>query len=257
MKQKNKYLSAVALVIYLIANSSWSQDKGDGSSKKANFSFGIAYTSGASVYVGSKSKSRLVPYLSYESEKIRINLQEGLTYKTLKRPNYSLDVSFAPNFRPYKSVDSVALSEMRRDMTLDGSVSASYEIARGLDAKLETGTELTKKFNGQKVDLSLSQFIPLFGIPVIFKGGATWYDKNRAQYFYGVYENEATVERPTYDVGSIVIPYLSVNAFYSLKGNMTIFANLNTKIFPLKISNSPIVDTTSSLGMVVGIGYTF
>jgi hypothetical protein len=41
----------------------------------AKFSIGITFINGASIYSSESSKSRLIPYLSYESKKIRVSVQ--------------------------------------------------------------------------------------------------------------------------------------------------------------------------------------
>ena len=171
--------------------------------------------------------------------------------------DYSIEVTLLPNFQPYKSSDSTSLDGMDRALTVDGLMSFSYSLERGLDLNLETATELSNQFKGHMADLAVSQFIPIFGIPCVLKGGAKWYDQNRAQYFYGVEEDEERIGRLAYEVGSIVIPYYSVNFFYNLDLDTTLFANLNTNFLPSKVFNSPIVDKESSTNLVLGIGYTF
>ena len=105
--------------------------------------------------------------------------------------------------------------------------------------------------------MSLSQFIPILGIPIIVKGGAKWYDANRANYFYGVYDTEATLERPPYGTRSVVLTYVSLNAFYNVRPNVNAFVSVNTKVLPSLVVNSPIIDQKTSASMIFGLGYQF
>ena len=84
-------------------------------------------------------------------------MQNGFTYKIINDQTTKFNVSLAPNFKPYSKNDSNDLSGMERNMYVDGLVSISRELSRGLSAKLDVGTELTGTFNGSTAKMSLSQ----------------------------------------------------------------------------------------------------
>ena len=227
------------------------------SQSDSHFSIGFAYINGDSIYSDGETKSRLVPYLSFESERIRVSVQEGLTYQLITKSDLSFDVSLSPNFKPYESQDAPSLVGMKREMTIDGSISSSYKVTRGLTAKIKLTTEVTNEFKGTGADVSISQFIPISGIPVIFKAGSSWYDENRAEYFYGVYESEATDLREQYDPGPVLIPYLAISSFYTLSPKANLFGTVSSTMFPDKIASSPVVEKELSVNVVIGMGYKF
>jgi outer membrane protein len=146
---------------------------------------------------------------------------------------------------------------MKRNMTFDGSISSSFELARGLTAKIKILTEVTNEFNGAASDLSISQFIPISGVPMILKAGSLWNDKNRSKYFYGVYESEARDLREQYDPGTVFMPYFALSSFYTLTSKTNLFATINATVLPDKIARSPIVEKDLSINVVVGMGYSF
>ena len=78
-----------------------------------------------------------MPSLSYETDKININVQNGLTYKIINDQTTKFNVSLAPNFKPYSKDDSNDLIGMERNMYIDGLISVSRELSRGLSAKLD------------------------------------------------------------------------------------------------------------------------
>ena len=254
---KNRFKCCQITLMIFFATTVWGQEQTAGHGNNSHFSIGMAFVSSDPVYINTNRSARLIPFLSFESTNLRFNLREGATYKAIMEKDYSIEVTLLPNFQPYKSSDSISLDGMDRALTLDGSMSFSYSFKTGLDVNLETATELTNQFEGHMADLSLSQFIPIFGIPCVLKGGAKWSDQNRAQYFYGVEDDEERIGRLAYEVGSIIIPYYSVNFFYSLDSDTTLFANLNSKFLPSKVFNSPIVVKESSTNLVLGIGYSF
>ena len=146
---------------------------------------------------------------------------------------------------------------MTRDMYFDGALNASYEISRGLSAQFKLGTELTNKFNGNFLDLSLSQFIPMAGQPIILKAGAAWYSSERANYLYGVNASEANGLRAKYAPQSVLLPYIFVNKIYSLTKQTSLFANVNIKFLPSKVVNSPIINGNASVSSILGLNYSF
>ena len=223
----------------------------------SNFLGSLVYVSSASIYANIGSKSRTMPSLGYESENIRVSVQEGLTYKLLDRSKSTMDISISPNFNPYDSSDSPDLSGMKRKMYFDGSVETSYKLNRGLTARFKFMMELSSEFNGNAADLSLSQYIPVSGVPVIVRAGSKWHDRNWAEYIYGVYSSEATGLRSQYAPGNVFVPYLGLNTVYNLTDQMSLFASINANFLPSKVKASPIVSKQNSTSFIIGLGYKF
>ena len=225
--------------------------------EKSKFSVGLTYVGAASVYKNVNNVSAVMPSISYESGNLSISYQEGLAYQFFDGEKVKMSASVAPRNRPYNSSRSSDLTGMTRELYYDGALKVSYEISRGLNAKFKFATEVTDKFNGSLADISLSQFIPILGQPVIFQGGAKWYDSNRANYLYGVKANEATVQRVKYEPGSVTTPYVSISTFYPLTKNTSLFANVNSSFLPSNAVDSPIVEDKNYLFTVLGINYNF
>jgi outer membrane protein len=225
--------------------------------EKAQVSIGLAYIGSDLIYANVPFKSSIMPAISYKSDTLNISFQQGAAYKLINDETLTISAAIIPRFRPYKSTDSADLSGMTRDMYFDGALNASYKISRGLRAQFKLGTELTNKFNGNFLDLSLSQFIPMAGQPIILKVGATWYSSARANYLYGVNTSEANGQRAEYAPQSVLLPYISVNKIYSLTKQTSLFANVNIKFFPSKVVDSPIINGNASVSSVVGLNYSF
>jgi MipA family protein len=225
--------------------------------EEANFSTGLIYISSGTVYSNAGSKSRVMPSLSYERENISVGFREGISYKILNGSASSFTISVTPKFKPYDSSDSVDLSGLKRNMYFDGSASASYTINRGLTAKFKYSMELMNEFNGNSANLSLSQFIPVAGIPVIVRAGSKWYDSNRSEYLYGVYSAETTSLRPRYAPGNVFVPYLDLNTFYKITESISVFANISANFLPAVVKNSPIVIDKNAISFILGLGYKF
>ena len=243
-------IAGFAVAIASIATTSIAQDS-------AQLSVGMAYISSASPYQGVASSSRVMPSVSFESGDLKLSVQDGISYRVFAVGENQIRVNLAPNFQPYKSSDSSTLSAMDRDMSVDGAVAGSFEIARGSTLRLKASTDLSNKFNGHLVDVSFSQFIPLGGIPTIFSLGSKWYDSKRSQYDYGVYASEVVAGRAEYAPGAVAVTYLSVNSFMNVTDNISAFVNISANLLPKEITNSPIVSQESTVSTVVGLSYSF
>jgi outer membrane scaffolding protein for murein synthesis (MipA/OmpV family) len=249
LPMKAVFSSLTCLVMIVLSPySSWAEDSG-------KFSVGIAYINGSSIYSNTKASRIIMPSLSYETDKISANVQNGFTYKIISNQSTKLNVSLAPNFKPYNSNDSNDLIGMKRNMYIDGLISVSRELSRGLSVKLNVATELTDRFNGSAANVSLSQFIPINSVPFIFSIGSSWYDQKRANYLYGVYSTEATGQRAKYELSNVFVPYISINTFYSISENTRFFAGLNANFLSNEITNSPIVSKKNKMSVIMGLTY--
>ena len=244
------FFTSFVLVFLGIGNIGLAQDK-------AEFSAGMAFINSASAYKGVGSTSRVMPSISYENGRLKLGVQDGISYMVSASDTNEFRVSLAPNFQPYESSDSTSLAGMDRDMGLDGSMSGTFEIVRGSTLKLKAATDLRDSSNGHLVDLSFRQFIPLGSIPAIFSLGGKWYDSKRAQYDFGVYASEAISGRAEYEPGAVAVTYISLNAFMNVTENMSAFVNISANFLPNKVVNSPIVEKDSTLSTIIGVSYSF
>ena len=237
-------------ITIVLPHLSWAEES-------SKFSVGLAYINGSSIYSNTKTSRIIMPSLSFETDKININVQNGFTYKIINDQSTKFNVSLTPNFKPYSSNDSTDLIGMERNMYVDGLISVSRELSRGLSAKLVVGTELTGRFNGSTANITLSQFIPINSVPFIFSLGSRWDDQKRANYRYGVYSTEATELRSNYELNSVFIPYISINSFYKTSNNTRFFAGLNANFLSSDITNSPIVSKKNKMSVIMGLTYNF
>ena len=221
------------------------------------FSVGTVIMSSNSIYEGVKTATRVYPNISYKSGPLELDLAQGITYSFDNILEDPVRISLRPSFRPYSDNDSAALAGMNRDMSADVVVATKFNLLRGTDINVKLGTELTGKYNGHMADVSLSQFIPLFGRPFIIEGGARIYDSKRSNYFYGVYASEQTASRAAYSMDTTITPYVSVSTFFSISERVSGFASFNMGFLPDEIENSPIVSESRGSSLLAGVAYKF
>lgn len=220
-------------------------------------SVGAVIMSSNSIYAGADSVARVYPNVSYKSGPLEIGLADGIKYSFDNILAEPVTINLRPNFGPYSDDDSAELAGMKRDMTADIVIGTKFELMRGTHINVKLGTEVTGKFNGHMADVSLSQFIPLFGKPVVIQGGARLYDSKRSNYFYGVYAAEQTNTRAAYSMDTTVTPYLSASTFFSITERTDGFIRFNMDFTPDNVLNSPIVTRKTNASVLAGIAYRF
>ena len=244
-------------IIALVATALVSFASAGHTAEKSKLTVGLVAVAGSSIYLNGKSRSALMPSISYKTETVTISFEKGLSYKFFDDGKATVSGAVAPRLRPYRSSYSADLSGMKRTNFYDGKLNASYKISRVLTTRFEIATELTNKFNGTAANLSLSQFIPVWRQPFILTAGVKWYDSNRSNYFYGVNSNEVSGARTQYSPGSSTLPYIAINTFYPLTKRTNLFANVNVNFLPNNVVNSPIVTKKSSASLLLGLNYQF
>ena len=221
------------------------------------YSTGAAYIFGESVYDGKGSTALLAPSFSYEDGPLKIGLPEGISYQIYETKNMKFSTSLKPSFAPYKPNDASILNGMKRHETIDLNLSSSFDIARGSTLKFSFGSELTNQHNGDIINISYHQFIPVRGFPVILSAGSRWQDSQRSRYFYGVYDSEDRSGRLKYIPGDSSIYFVSLNSFYNITDSLGLFGNLSAEFLPSELADSPIVGKKTSFNTVLGFGYSF
>ena len=225
--------------------------------KADKYSIGAAYIFGESVYEGTESIALLAPSLSYEDGPLKIGLPEGISYQIYQIKNIKFSTFLNPIFAPYDPNDASILNGMTRNETIGLNLSSSFDIARGSSLKFSFGSELSNQHNGDIINISYQQFIPVAGFPVILSVGSRWQDSKRSRYFYGVYSSEARSDRIDYAPGNSNIYFASLNSFYNITDSVGLIGNLSVDFLPPELMDSPIIGRKISFNTVFGLGYNF
>ena len=181
----------------------------------------------------------------------------GRIHKFLSDYNLTASIAMKPRMAPYSDGDTDLLTGMKRNSSLDLSVTGTMNIARGTTLILEAATEVTGEHNGQELDFSVRQFVPGFGTPVFLTAGVKRQNANLASFLYGVEASEEVATRRTYSTGTVLLPYISANTIYGLSDSISLFGNTGLTIYPKKVLNSPIINERTSLNLIGGLAFTF
>lgn len=222
----------------------------------SGFSIGLGAVAAKTPYDSSFS-TRIIPYFRYQSQNLTIGGTEGVSYKFLSDYNLTASIAMKPRMAPYSDGDTDLLTGMKRNSSLDLSVTGTMNIARGTSFIIEAATEVTGEHNGQELDFSVRQFVPGFGTPVFLTAGVKRQNANLASFLYGVEASEEVATRRTYSTGTVLLPYISANTIYGLSDSISLFGNTGLTIYPKKVLNSPIINERTSLNLIGGLAFTF
>lgn len=83
--------------------------------------------------------------------------------------------------------------------------------------------------------------------------GATWLSEDRADYYYGILDEEVARGIRNYRPGSVVIPEVGVDLRYSLADRWVLISGLKYRALPGKVEDSPLLDSGQSLRLFIGV----
>ncbi len=222
-----------------------------------DFSFAImpvAY-SAQSIYDGGKDNNGFFPLPELRWKNMFIaNGQIGAT--VLKYKNLSLDVGVGGDYMgDTDRGDSKKLKDMKDlDTVITANIDLSYESKLG-NANLGYAQDISNKHKGYSLTAGYSynmKFGRFFVEPSV---SVTYASDDVADYYYGVSNEDVTVDRALYKIDSTVNYEASLMAGYVINENSMIMAFASITKYDKDIKNSPIVSDDKA--MAYGLGYRY
>jgi len=171
--------------------------------------------------------------------------------------SWGFSITAQPRTYGYTADDSSALSGMdERKNTFEGGLafSASYK-----DSYIETMllTDLFERYDswifktevGSKYTLGKVKFYPSFI--------AIYQSADFVNYYYGVKETEARINRPQYTPGAGFQFGAQTYISYPLTKKLSVFVNLRADVLPKTAQDSPLIDTPFIYSGLASLIYTF
>jgi outer membrane protein len=118
-------------------------------------------------------------------------------------------------------------------------------------------TDILGRSNGQVVSATAVTGAPLGKFLVLVGAGPTWYSQRRADYYYGVREEEALPGRPAYQPGATFNFDLNVTVHWTPSDRWSLFVLINREALGSGIESSPIVGRKSAVAAVTSLTYSF
>ncbi len=228
----------------------------------AGLGFGIR--GGTSPYVGIDNVSSmendndtdLVPLYLYEG-KFLFSHGTSAGVHVVNTDRFGVDLLAKYRFDRLESDADIFFAGLDdREQTIDGGLSLSLKGAWGklsatwvadlLDNHNGSEVDLTYRYTRQPGRWSLSPFISY-----------VHQDQDLTNYYYGVSNQEAAIDRPAYRTDSAEFWRAGINSSYQWSKRMLLFANVAFESVPDTVVDSPLVDEDHLTSAMVGLAYMF
>lgn len=223
------------------------------------FSLGVNAGAGVSVYRGVGTEYIAFPLINYDNNVIYIDGTEA-GYYLFKTPHQEFTVNLNyidTSLDPGDSSDRRIKRLDRRRSTVMAGVTYTFRSDWGEIQAQILGDTLSRN-KGFSADLRYTaqfQTGPLTYVPSI---GATWYNSDYNNYYYGVSGNESRRSGLRhYDSGSGVNPYVELLVNYAATKNWNVFVSGRYEHLNSTIKDSPIVNKSGEASFHTGISYKF
>lgn len=220
------------------------------------FSFGVGASVSSNPYIGEDTDARAVPILRYQGDGWRLGT-DGAGVDLYRTAPLGVEAILSPRFSALDDPDSDELDGIDREITLDGGLSFTYDLGERTAVSATLLQELTGEHDGQEVDLSVSTGLSLGRVPLSLAGGMSWKSEGLGSYLFGVEDDEATADRPEYQLDGSVTPYLSLSSGYALSDVARLVGSVKVEFLPDEVTDSPIIEDDTVTSGFVGVQLSF
>jgi len=227
-----------------------------GANLKRRNTGGITTSTTTRPYVGIGTQTALLPYLGFSAGNFYIR---GLTagYTVVNKSVYSIDILATPRFLGYSSDDSEQLQALEStNYSIHGGLSLSFS-ADKLQFNTQLVTDLLNESNGTEVVTSVTRTFSYNNVSLSPAIGFNWQDANLVDHYYGVQASSDTQSIRAYAAESVVNAQVSLTAGYSISDSVSTVGTALLERYGDAISDSPLVENTTSTAITIGILYSF
>jgi MipA family protein len=223
---------------------------------------GLGAVASDNPYAGRRARYRPFPLITYDGDRLFF---EGITAGVHLLDTSALELDFiveanldgmdAEDFGARElaanSIDR-ALLEDRKD-SADAGFDVSFDSGYG-EVKLQALADVLDASGGYEVSASYGYPLALSRRLVLTPSvGAKWLSADRADYYYGILDEEIARGVRNYRPGSVVIPEVGLDLQYSLADRWVLLGNLKYRELPSKVEDSPLLDSGQSIRFFIGV----
>lgn len=254
MKANAIALGSFLLAVAAVAPASQAQQQSQ--SKKADGFVGGGILFVSTPHTGVDPKAYLVPLFGYEGERFYLRGIFG-GYRLFKGERWSLGPVLRPRFEGYDAQDSAALVGMQdRDWSLDAGAEWSWLADWGLIG-VSLVTDVLGRHHGQELELSYTARFSGAGFEFIPSAALRWRTDHLVDYYYGVRAEEATAGRPAYEGDDTITPAVRLAVRRKLSSKWSVLGAAQYEWLGSEITDSPIVEDSSTVSLMLGLTYAF
>jgi len=207
-------------------------------------------------YVDVGTEVNAVPVVFYQSEDVYL-LGPNFGYNMFDYAGLEFSLVGQYRFDGFKEEDEEIFRGMEeRSGSLDLGFSIGYDSDYG-NLSFEYVTDVTSEHEGNEMSLSYSlpYRFDTYEITPFIK--ANRMSDDLVDYYYGVRANEVTQSRAFYQADASTNFEVGVNSRWQMGKHHNFIGNLSYQSFGAEIKDSPLVDKSGGLQLVVGYMYVF
>jgi outer membrane protein len=228
----------------------------------SHWGLGLGAIASDNPYAGRDPRYTPFPLITYDSERLffagitaGVHLLDtsALEIDLIAEPNFDgIDAEdFGARELAQNGIDRALLSD-RKD-SADVGFDVSFEGGYG-ELKFQALADVLDASGGYEVNASYGYPFALGERLVLTPSvGAKWLSSDRADYSYGILDEEIARGVSRYRVGAVVIPEAGIDLQYRFDDRWLLLGNLKYRALPGKVEDSPLLDSGQSLRLFFGV----
>lgn len=228
----------------------------------SQWGLGLGAVASDNPYAGRGTRYTPFPLITYDSTRLFF---QGITagVHLLDTSGLQIDLIVAPNFDGIDAEDfgaaELARNGVDRDLLEDreDSADAGFDVSftgRYGELKFQALADVLDASGGYEASVSYGYPVQLGKNMVLTPGiGAKWLSEDRADYYYGILDEEVARGVRNYRPGSVVIPEVGVDLQYSFADRWVLMSGLEYRALPSKVEDSPLLDSGQSFRLFIGV----
>jgi outer membrane protein len=250
-------LAAAAAAVPAMAQTAGAADDAAAQNSSAShWGLGLAASVERSPYRDYGNKTRVLPLITYDGPRFRLQgTTADLKLGSLSSVDFSLRAKYSGE--GYSSGDAAILNGMedrKSSFWAGGAAIWRSPLAR---ISLEWLGDVSGNSSGQTLRLGAERGFSFGKARLTPHLGASWLSSNYTDYYYGVRQSEATSARRAYSAGSTVNLTAGLRVDYALTASQSLIMDASVTRYGSAISDSPLVDRSSSPALRLGYLYKF
>ena len=217
---------------------------------KSTFLYGLGASVSTEIYKGYSTRVTPLPLIGYKGEKLTV-LGPFISYKVTQYQDFTVSAKLAPRFQGYDESDSdIFIGMKERKNSLDAGFGIEYA-HNDWKMAFTSMFDVLDRSNGVEVKSTLGRSYrvgPVFIEPSV---SLSYVDENHVDYYYGVNESEINQDREAYRGDSALNKSLALSVATPMFFGGLTRMNIEYTWFDKNITNSPLVDSNSSVNLML------
>lgn len=204
-------------------------------------------------FVGGEDTAEIIPYIAFETERFHIGL-DGISYTALETQDLEVELFIDPRFAP-SFPDTALFDDLDRDDAIEVGASLRYSFGEFYTDFALQG-DVSGAHDGYEAEAAVGYQLETAGISLDLRAGLRARDSNLNTYLYGVSVEEATMARPTFEMDNTVNAFAELAALVPLSDSTFLMGEISYTDLG-EAEDSPLIDRSDRLGMVLGVAFQF